>query len=121
MGGTAGRLTIKIVTVAVGIPIGIAAKKVVERVWSTVRPADAPRKPGEQGVRWGDALGWAALSAAGVVVTNLVARKSAEELWRTVVGGEPPPRALTKGEKKLAKKQRKSAKAPTVSTPVASG
>jgi Protein of unknown function (DUF4235) len=117
MAHVAGRLTMKIMTGVVGIPVGIATKKLVERVWAKARPADAPRKPGERGVKWGDAVGWAALSAAGVVVTNLVARKGAEELWRTVIGVEPPPRSLTKDEKKLAKRERKSAKEPAESTP----
>ena len=117
MAHVAGRLTMKIVTIALSIPVGIATKKAVERVWSAARPADAPRKPGERGVKWGDAVGWAALSAAGVMVTNLVARKGAEELWRTALGGEPPPRKLTKEERKLAKQEHNSAKAPTESTP----
>jgi Protein of unknown function (DUF4235) len=117
MANVAGRLTMKIMTVVVGIPVGIATKKAVERVWAAARPADAPRKPGERGVKWGDAVGWAALSGVGVVVANLVARKGAEELWRTVVGGEPPPRALTKEEKKLAKQERNLAKAPAESRP----
>jgi hypothetical protein len=117
MGHAAGRLTMKIMTVLVSIPVGIATKKAVDHAWAAARPADAPRKPGERGVKWGDAVGWAALSAVGVVVTNLVARKGAEELWRTVVGGEPPPRKLTKAEKKLAKQERKSSTEPTESKP----
>jgi hypothetical protein len=117
MANVAGRLTMKILTVVLSIPVGIATKKAVDRVWATARPADAPRKPGERGVKWGDAVGWAALSAVGLVVTNLVSRKGAEELWRTVVGGEPPPRALTKAEKKLAKEQRGLAMEPTESMP----
>jgi hypothetical protein len=117
MANVAGRLTMKIMTVVVSIPVGIATKKAVDKLWATARPADAPRKPGERGVKWADAVGWAALSAAGIVVTNLVARKGAEELWRTVVGGEPPPRSLTKDEKKQAKRERHLAKEPTESTP----
>ena len=113
----AGRVGMKIMTIVVGIPVGIATKRVVERAWSTARPADTPRKPGERGVKWGDAVGWASLSAAGIVVTNLVARKGAEEMWRTVIGTEPPPRALTKAEKKLTKEQRNTSYEPTESSP----
>lgn len=115
MAYVAGRLTMKIVTVVVGIPVGIATKRLVEHVWAAARPADAPRKPGERDVKWGDAIGWAALSGAGVVVTNLVARKGAEEVWRTVLGGDPPPRKLTKTERKLAKDQRKTSREPVES------
>ena len=117
MAYVAGRFTMKIVTMALSIPVGIATKKAIDRVWAAARPADAPRKPGERGVKWGDAVGWAALSGAGVVVTNLVARKGAEELWRTALGGDPPPRKLTKAEKKMAKQERNLAKEPTESTP----
>jgi hypothetical protein len=112
-----GRLTMKIMTVAVTIPVGIATKAVVVRAWSAVRPADAPRKPGEDGVKWGDAVAWASLSAAGVVVTNLVARKGAEELWRTILGGDPPPRKLSRAEKKQVKEQRNTSDAPEESRP----
>ncbi|PZS20427.1 MAG: hypothetical protein DLM57_01615 [Pseudonocardiales bacterium] len=117
MAHLAGRVTMKIMTVVVAIPVGIASKAVVVRVWSLARPADAPRKPGEKGVKWGDAVGWASLSAAGLVVTNLAARKGAEEMWRTVIGGEPPPRALSKAEKKQVKKQRNTSHAPAESSP----
>ncbi|MEP7020011.1 MAG: DUF4235 domain-containing protein [Pseudonocardiales bacterium] len=117
MAHVAGRLTMKIITVLVTIPVGIATKKVVERTWTAARPADAPRKPGERDVRWQDAVGWAALSGAGIVVTNLVARKGAEEVWRTLVGGDPPPRKLTKHEKKMAKEERGLAKEPAESRP----
>jgi len=117
MAHLAGRVTMKIMTIMVGIPVGIAAKAAVVRVWSAARPADVPRKPGEKGVKWGDAVGWASLSAAGIAVTNLVSRKGAEEMWRTVIGGEPPPRSLSRAEKKQAKKERNASTAPTESRP----
>jgi hypothetical protein len=108
MANVAGKLTMKIITVAVGIPVGIATKKVVNGIWSTARSDDTPRKPAERGVQWSDAIGWAALSAVGVVVADLVTRKGAEEVWRTVLGGEPPARPGTKAEKKAEKAQRKA-------------
>lgn len=108
MANIAGKLVMKIMTIAVGIPVGIATKKLVNGVWNTARSAETPRKPAQRGVRWGDAIGWAALSAAGVVLTDLVTRRGAEEAWRTVVGTEPPARPSTKAEKKLEKAQRKA-------------
>ncbi|MDQ2750136.1 MAG: DUF4235 domain-containing protein [Actinomycetota bacterium] len=117
MGNAVGRLAMKIMTVAVTIPVGMATKAVVVRVWSMARPADAPRNPGEDGVKWGDAVGWASLSAAGIVVTNLVARKGAEELWRTMLGGDPPPRKLSRAEKKQVKQQLGTSQAPEESRP----
>lgn len=113
----AGRLTMKIMTIVVTIPVGLATRALVVRAWSMARPADAPRKPGEDGVKWGDAVGWASLSAASLVVTNLVARKGAEEMWRTIIGGDPPPRALSRAEKKQVKKQLNSSHAPEESRP----
>ena len=103
MANPAGRITMKLMSVAVGIPVGIVTKKLVEQAWATARPADAPRKASEPGVRWGDAITWAALSAVGVVVADLVTRRGAEEVWRTLIGTEPPPPKTTKAEKKLEK------------------
>lgn len=105
MAHVAGKISMKIMTVLVGIPVGRATKTVVESTWSTLRSADTPRKPAERGVRWGDAVGWAALSAAGVVLADLVTRRGAEEVWRSVIGTKPPPRPPTKAERKLEKAQ----------------
>ena len=108
MAQVAAKLTMKILTVAVGVPVAKATKKVVERAWEAARPADTPRRPTERGVRWVDAIGWAALSAAGVVAADLLTRKGAEELWRTLLGTEPPPSPRTKAQKKLEKAQEKA-------------
>jgi hypothetical protein len=108
MANVAGKITMKIMTVAVGIPVGIATKKAVNQVWNATRSEDTPRKPAERDVHWGDAIGWAALSAVGVVVADLVTRKGAEELWRTVLGGDPPARPGTKAQKKAEKAQKKA-------------
>jgi hypothetical protein len=86
----AGKIGIKLMSAAIGIPVGIVTKKAVERVWLTVRPEDPPRKPTEPEVRWLDALGWAALSAVGIVVAELVTRRSAEAAFHALTGSEPP-------------------------------
>src|SRR5438445_934796 len=101
MANGAGRLAMRVLTIAVGIPVGIATKKAVEATWSTARPADRPRKPKDAGVRWADAIGWAALSAAGVVAADLLTRRGAEEVWRILLGTEPPPAKPSKEQKKL--------------------
>lgn len=100
MANIAGKIGLKVVTIAVGIPVGIATKKLIERGWTTLRPDDPPRKPSDPNVRWTDALGWAALSAAGVVAADLLARRGAESIWRTVLGTEPPT-PKSKEQKKL--------------------
>jgi hypothetical protein len=101
MANIAGRLGMKIMTIAVGIPIGIASKKAVERLWLTLRPQDPPRKPNEAGVRWKDAIAWSALSSAGVVAADLITRRGAESAWRAILGTEPPKPKTTRAEKNL--------------------
>ncbi len=103
MANVAGRLTMKLLTVAVGIPVGIASKKVVARAWTALRPADPPHSPDQRDARWLDAIGYAALASAVAVGAKLVTRKGAEETYRTLTGLEPPPPPPTKAEKKLAK------------------
>ncbi|MEP6598930.1 MAG: DUF4235 domain-containing protein [Actinomycetota bacterium] len=93
MTNIASTLGWKIVTVAVGIPVGIAAKKGVERAWLTARPGDPPRKPSDPNVSWRDALAWAVVSAVGVAVAELVATKGAASAWRSLTGGEPPAKS----------------------------
>ncbi len=72
MANPVGKLGFKVVTIAVSIPVGILARKGVEKLWLAARPNDPPHAPSEPGVGWGDAIGWAALwpalRAAGVAV-----------------------------------------------------
>lgn len=108
MASVAGKLSLKIMTIAISIPVGIVTKKAVERVWSSTRPEGTLRDSDDAGVRWSDAIGWAVLSAAGVVIADLVSRKSAEEAYRTFIGLEPPA-ILSKAQKKALKKDEKAA------------
>jgi uncharacterized protein DUF4235 len=105
MAKVAGKIGMKVLTIIVGIPVGILSKRAVEHTWATARPGDPPRKPNQAGVRWVDALGWAALSSAGVVAADLLTRKGAETAWRTLLGTEPPAPKTTKAQKKLEKAQ----------------
>jgi hypothetical protein len=99
MANLAGKVVMKALTIAVGIPVGVVTKKSIETVWSTTHPDDPPRKPKDPNVRWRDAIGWAALSAVGVVAADLITRRGAEEVWRIVLGTEPP-QPKSKDEKK---------------------
>jgi hypothetical protein len=92
------KIGMKLISVAIGIPVGIASKKLVEHAWLAVRPEDPPRKPSEPDVRWKDALGWAALSAAGVVIAQLITQSSAKATYKALTGSEPP-RAKTVEDK----------------------
>jgi hypothetical protein len=104
----AAKIGVKLMMIVIGIPVGMVTKKVVERVWLTARPQNPPRKPSESGVEWGDALGWAVLSAAGIVVADLITRRSAEAAFKALTGSEPPPARPGKDRKKLGKASEKS-------------
>ena len=84
------KLGVRILTVVIGIPVAIAIRKVVDRAWRAARPDNPARRPADAGVRWGDAVAWAALSAAGLVVADLVARRSAEAAYEAITGNAAP-------------------------------
>lgn len=90
MAQAAGKVGIKVMTLAIGIPVGIASRKAVQAIWDRTRGAETPRKPKEAGVQWGDAIIWAALSGAGVVVADLISRRTAEGAYRALTGNQPP-------------------------------
>jgi len=100
----------KVLNIAIGIPVGIVTKRVVERVWLAARPENPPRKTNQKGVVWADAVTWAALSGAGVVVHELATRRGSEVAFRAITGNEPPPPPPSKAEKKAAKKAAKAVK-----------
>ena len=108
MANAVGKLGMKVLTIVVGIPVARLTTKAVERAWVAARPDNPPREPSDRNVRWGDAIGYAALTAAGGVVAKLATRKGAEHTWRAVTGLEPPPPPPTKAEKKLAKAAKKA-------------
>ncbi len=102
------KISIKVITIAIGIPVGIATRKVVERTWEAARPGEGPRKPTDEGVQWGDAIAWGALSAVGIVIADLLTRRSAEAAYQALTGNPPPPGKPSKAHKKLSKASQKS-------------
>lgn len=110
MANVAGKIGMKVLTIAVGIPVGILTKKVVARAWVAARPQNPPHSPKQRDAHWGDAIGYAALASAGAVAAKLATRKGAETTWRKLTGLEPPPPPPTKAEKKLAKAAKKDAR-----------
>ena len=91
MADAAGKIVLKILTIAISIPVTRAVAKVIERAWLAARPDNPPRTPTDAEVRWADALAWAALSAAGIVVAKLITQRGAESAYRAVLGTPPPP------------------------------
>jgi len=104
----AAKITMKAMSLVIGIPVGIATKKAVEQVWALARPEHPPRKASENDVRWSDAVAWAALSAVGIVVADLATRRGTEAAYRAITGNEPPAGKPGKAPKKLAKASEKS-------------
>jgi hypothetical protein len=104
----AARVGMKAMSVVIGIPVGIVTKKVVERAWLAFRPTDPPRKASEPDVGWVDAVAWGALSAAGIVVAELLTRRSTEVAYQALTGSVPPPPKPGKDAKKLAKASEKA-------------
>jgi hypothetical protein len=106
MANIGGKISLKIMTIAVGIPVGIATRKVVEKVWIAAGP-DRPRKTSDDGVQWADAISWAVLTGVGMAVADLVTRKGAAEVYRTLLGSEPSASIKPKASKKVAKAEPK--------------
>ncbi|MGI8677857.1 MAG: DUF4235 domain-containing protein [Jatrophihabitans sp.] len=104
----AAKIGMKVISIAIGIPVGIVTKKIVERAWVAARPGDPPRKATEADVAWRDAIGWAALSAVGIVTADLATRRSTELAFRKITGSEPPAAKPAKPSKKLALASEKS-------------
>jgi hypothetical protein len=67
MANVAGKIGMKVITIAVGIPVSIATRKAVERIWVAAGP-DRPRQATDDGVQWADAIAWAALTAIGMTI-----------------------------------------------------
>lgn len=106
MANLGAKFGMKVLTVAVGIPIGIATRKVVERVWVAAGP-DRPHKASDDAVQWADAISWAALTAIGMTVADLLARKGAEEIYQTVLGSKPPVAPKPTASKRVRKAEPK--------------
>jgi hypothetical protein len=84
----------RLLTIAVGIPTGIATRRAVARIWTTVGPTDPgspPRSPSDPNATLREAVLWTTISAAGVAFAENVTTRSAALIWRNLIGGEPPP------------------------------
>jgi hypothetical protein len=102
------KIAIKLIGVVIGIPVSIATRKAVERAWAVARPDDPPRSPSDRDVRLVDAIVWGALSAAGVVIADLVSKRGAEATFKAITGNEPPPPKRSKSEKKAEQSREKA-------------
>ena len=74
---------------------GIATRRAVARVWTTLGPGNPPRSPSDPNATWKEAILWTTISAVGVAVAEHATTRGATLIWRNLIGGEPPP-ALTR-------------------------
>jgi Protein of unknown function (DUF4235) len=84
----------KILTYAISIPAGIATRRAVARLWTSIGPADRgkpPRSPSDPNATLREAIIWTTISAAGVAVAENVTTRGAAVIWRNLIGGDPPP------------------------------
>jgi len=70
---------------------GVAARKTLERSWTAVQERPPPKNVSRAGVRWREALMWAAASATVVAAARLFARYAAGKVERRVTGDVEEP------------------------------
>lgn len=66
------------------------ARKVLTKGWTKAMGKEPPADPAHPDVRWREAAGWAAASAAVMAVAKLVAQRRVAATWRRASGTLPP-------------------------------
>ncbi|HVU62010.1 MAG TPA: DUF4235 domain-containing protein [Mycobacteriales bacterium] len=66
------------------------ARKALTKGWTKATGKEPPADPAHPDVRWRDAVGWAAASAAVVAVARLIAQRRVAATWRRASGTLPP-------------------------------
>ena len=89
MAGKASDITMRMLTIVIAVPVGMLSRRGVIRVWVAAHRNTSAEGPLYGAARWADAIGWAMLSSAGVVITQLVSRKAAETAYQVVLGSQP--------------------------------
>ena len=100
------KLGMKLLSLGVSIPVGIAGRKLVEKVWIAAGP-DRPHEAKDEGVQWIDAISWAALTGVTMAIADLITRKGVEEIYHTIMGQKPPVTARPTASKKVRKAEPK--------------
>ena len=98
----------KILTLLLSIPITRAVEAAVAKVWKTARPGSPSTDAHRPETKAGDAIGYAALTAAAAVAAQLLTRKASEKSYERLMGEPPPPPPPSKAEKKAAKQAAKN-------------
>jgi len=103
MSGSAARLSFKVVSMLVAIPVSKLITKATVKAWVAARPEDPPTDPKAVDTNWADALVWAGLTGLGTAAGNLATTKGADTLWRAITG-RPSPRPKPPKQKRKDKK-----------------
>lgn len=72
------------------LTFGFAGRWALKGSWRLTTGEDPPENPAAPDVTWGQALAWAAASAAVVAVSRLAAQRSAAAGWHRFTGSPPP-------------------------------
>ena len=90
--GAFGKVSWKVTTVVISVPVWFAVRKGLDKAWHKARPHKPPRHPDDPDVTWQDALAWGALSGLATAAARVATTKGAAKAWRTFTGSEPPPK-----------------------------
>ena len=99
-----GRLSVRLMTTAISIPVAMASRFVIDRIWIAAHPDNPPRLLTDRDVKWSDAIAYAALRAAGFATTEILTREIVAVGYRRVTGNEPPPPKPTRAQKREQKR-----------------
>jgi Protein of unknown function (DUF4235) len=93
----------RILLLLVAIPVAKAMNRLINMAWRAARPDNPPHNPKRRNTRFADAVAWSAITGVGWATTKLVTSKATAEVWRVVIGteppGTPPPTAKAQEEK----------------------
>jgi hypothetical protein len=87
---SSGKLGHKLLSGVSAAATTAVARKVLTKGWKTATGKEPPEDPAHPDVRWREAVGWAAASAAVVAVARLFAQRRVAETWRRASGTLPP-------------------------------
>jgi hypothetical protein len=80
----------RVIALGAGTAAAAAVRAIASAAWRTTRHEDPPTNPAARGVRWRDALIWAASVAIGAAVARVVAERGAATAWEAATGSPPP-------------------------------
>jgi hypothetical protein len=87
---TSGKLGHKVLSGLGAAVMATVARKALTSGWKTATGNEPPSDPANPDVKWREAAGWAAASAAVVAVARLVAQRRVAATWRRASGVLPP-------------------------------